>query len=515
MIVVSSSQATVLLDRQEEIPLEIGNLVKMPTRVGTAYAMVSRLEVKGPGLEPSERDLRIAEIEFAGEIGRDNVTFHLGTSSHPLLDDPVSLASHADLQAIYTHPDVASTAIGSIHQDSAVSAYVLIDKLLANNFSVVGGTGTGKSCLVAALLGRILECAPNAHLVVLDPHGEYSTALRACATVLSNGYGLYFPYWLFNIDELAAMLLGPEPQADQAKILADGVLAAKQSYFSKTGLERRGTVDTPAPYRIADVLSAIDNAMGALSPTVSVAAYRAVIARINALQNDARYSFVFNTRMTLRDELCDIIAQLLRIPVAGKPITILDLSGIPSEAMNVIVSVLCRVTFDFALWSAATIPITIICEEAHRYAPRDKSLGFEGAKRALFRIAKEGRKYGVSLCLVTQRPSDLAPGLLAECGTMCAFRINDQEDQALVRSAAPESSYGLLNFLPALRNAEMIAIGEGVSLPMRIRLAQLPVERRPKSASGSFVEAWQSERDEACVEETVERWRWGLRQPVR
>ena len=112
----------------------------------------------------------------------------------------------------------------------------------------------------------------------------------------------------------------------------------------------------------------------------------------------------------MRDELCDILAQLFRIPVAGKPITILDLAGIPSEVVNVIVSVLCRLAFDFALWSEVPIPITIICEEAHRYAPRDRSLGFEAAKRALFRIAKEGRKYGVSLCVVSQRPSDLAPG---------------------------------------------------------------------------------------------------------
>ena len=216
--------------------------------------------------------------------------------------------------------------------------------------------------------------------------------------------------------------------------------------------------------------------------------------------------------MTLRDELCDILAQLFRIPAAGKPITILDLAGIPSEAVNVIVSVLCRLAFDFALWSATAIPITIICEEAHRYAPRDKSLGFEGAKRALFRIAKEGRKYGVSLCVVSQRPSDLAPGLLSECSTMFAFRMTDQEDQMIVRSAAPESCSGLLTFLPALRTAETIAVGEGVSLPIRIRLSPLTAERRPRSATASFTEAWQTETDGSRIEETVERWRWGFHQ---
>jgi uncharacterized protein len=513
-IAVSASRATVLLDRQGVAPLEIGSFVKMRTRLGTAYAMVSRLEVTGPGLAPSDRECKIAEIEFAGETGDadgDIGAFQRGTSAYPRLDDPVWLATAADLQKIYARPEAATAAIGSIHQDAAVPAYILTDELLGKNFSIVGSTGAGKSCLVAGILAAVLDHAPGAHIVLLDPHSEYATAFGERAAVLSPGDGLYFPYWLFNLDELTEIVLGAERQPDQAKILAEAVLAAKQSYFAKTGLDRRGTVDTPAPYRIADVLYFIDAAMGSLNPPESIAAYRAVIARITALQNDARYGFVFSTRMTLRDELCDILAQLFRIPTAGKPVTILDLAGIPSEVVNVIVSVLCRLAFDFALWSTTPIPITIICEEAHRYAPSDKSLGFEGAKRALFRIAKEGRKYGVSLCVVSQRPSDLAPGLLSECSTMFAFRMTDQEDQVIVRSAAPESCYGLLNFLPALRTAETIAVGEGVSLPIRIRLTPLTAGRRPRSATASFTEAWQSETDGRRIEEIVERWRWGFR----
>jgi hypothetical protein len=179
--------------------------------------------------------------------------------------------------------------------------------------------------------------------------------------------------------------------------------------------------------------------------------------------------------------------------------------------LNVVVSVLCRLAFDFALWSETPIPITIICEEAHRYAPRDKELGFEAAKRALFRIAKEGRKYGVSLCVVSQRPSDLAPGLLSECNTMFAFRMTSHEDQDIVRSAVPEASHGLMNFLPALRNGEAIAVGEGVAMPMRICFSPLPEDRRPKSATASFTSAWSKDTDGSQIERTVERWRRGMR----
>ncbi len=512
VIAVSAAQATILLNRQKVASLEMGQLVKTRTRLGTAYAMVSRLGVAKPALEPSDQDLKTVDVEFVGEIGQgDGAPFQRGISAYPMLDDPAWLAGADDLRKIYARPEVASVPIGSIQQDAAIPAYILTDELFGKNFSIIGSTGSGKSCLVATILSEVLDRSPNAHIVLLDPHGEYANAFGGRAEVLSPEDGLYFPYWLFNLDELTEIVLGAERQPEQAKILAEAVLGAKQSYFERTGLDRRGTVDTPVPYRIADVLYCVDAVMGSLNPPESIAAYRAVIARITALQNDARYGFVFSTRMTLRDELCDILAQLFRIPAAGKPVTILDLAGMPSGAVNVIVSVLCRLAFDFALWSTAPIPITIICEEAYRYAPRDKSLGFEGAKRALFRIAKEGRKYGVSLCVVSQRPSDLASGLLSECSTMFAFRMTDQEDQIIVRSAAPESSYGLLSFLPALRTAETIVVGEGVSLPIRIRLTPLAAERRPKGATASFTEAWRSETDGSRIEETVERWRWGFR----
>ena len=158
------------------------------------------------------------------------------------------------------------------------------------------------------------------------------------------------------------------------------------------------------------------------------------------------------------------------------------------------------------------VPITIVCEEAHRYAPADKELGFEPAKRALSRIAKEGRKYGVSLCVVTQRPSDLAPSLLSECNTMFALRMTNHEDQDILRDSLSEASHGLMDFLPALRNGEAIAVGEGVSMPMRIHFAPLPDEARPKSSTASFTAAWSEDIDgRAAVRETVDRWRKGMR----
>ena len=516
VIAVSACQAVALLERSDssgDVPLEMGTLVKMRTRASIAYGMVTGLRVPLPSLEPSEKDLRLIELDLVGEIRDTDAVagFQRGVSAYPALDESVYLASVDDLAQVYSRPIAVTAPVGTIHQHGAVPAYILVDELFGKHFSIVGTTGSGKSCGVATILRSVIDSSPNAHVILLDPHNEYAGSFGDRAVVLSPGGRLYLPDWLFNFEELAEIVLGQDRDADQAKILSEAILAAKQSYFAKARLDKFGTVDTPAPYRMSDALRCLDAAMGSLNRPDSVAAYQTVKGRIAALQNDARYAFVFGSRLTLRDELSDILAQLFRIPVGGRPVTIVDLSGIPSEVVNVVVSVLCRLTFDFALWSEKPVPITIVCEEAHRYASRDKQLGFDAAKRALFRIAKEGRKYGVSLCVVTQRPSDLAPGLLSECNTIFAFRMTGQEDQDIVRGALPEASHGLMNFLPALRNGEAIAVGEGVSMPMRVCFTPPPEGRRPKSATASFAREWSKEVGGSVVEQTVERWRRGMR----
>ncbi|MBV9151292.1 MAG: DUF87 domain-containing protein [Alphaproteobacteria bacterium] len=522
IIAVSASQAVALLEKCEssgpsdrDWPVEMGSLVKMYTRVSTVYGMVSGLRVPLPNLSPSDQEMKVVELELAGETMRQQNgeagPFCRGVSAHPALDEPVYLASPADLALVYARPSVATAKIGTLHQDSAVPAYILTNELFGKHFSVVGTTGSGKSCVVATILSAVIDRNPHAHVMLIDPHGEYAAAFGEQGLVLSPGDGLHLPYWLFNYEEIVEIVLGADRQPEQAKILGDAILAAKQSYFAKSGLDKAGTVDTPVPYRISDVLRHLDSAMGALDRPENVGAYQGLQQRLQALQADARYAFVFGQRLTVRDELSAIISQLLRIPVDGKPITILDVSGIPSEVLNVVVSVLCRLTFDFALWSEHPVPVTIVCEEAHRYAPRDTGLGFEPAKRALSRIAKEGRKYGVSLCVVTQRPSDLAPGLLSECNTIFALRMTNHDDQEIIRGAVPEASHGLMNFLPALRNGEAIAAGEGVSMPMRVCFDMLPDDRRPRSATASFTSSWSEEPQGTQVERAVERWRRGVR----
>ena len=521
VIAVSAAQVIVLLEslngavRVEAI--EMGALVKVQTRASTVFGMVSALRVPLPSLSAPDEDLKIAEIELLGEMlrGADGVygAFQRGVSVFPAIEAPAYNATREDLALVYDPRGTASVPVGTIHQASNVPAYLLVDDLMGKHFSVVGTTGSGKSCAVVTILRAVIERNPNAHFLLLDPHNEYARAFADRAIVLSPDDALRLPYWLFNFEELVEMVLGADRgDTEQRKILSETVLAAKQANFSKAGLDKVGSVDTPVPYRMSDVLAYLDRAMGALNRPESVSAFQTIKARILALQGDARYNFVFGSSLSLRDEMSEILSNLFRIPVNGKPITILDISAVPSEVLNVVVSLVCRLTFDFAMWSETPVPITIVCEEAHRYAPRDRELGFEPTKRALSRIAKEGRKYGVSLSVVTQRPSDLAPSLLSECNTMFALRMTNHDDQDILRDSLSEASHGLMDFLPALRNGEAIAVGEGVSMPVRICFNLLPEDARPKSSTASFARAWSADTaDHGSVRLTVERWRRGMR----
>jgi len=281
---------------------------------------------------------------------------------------------------------------------------------------------------------------------------------------------------------------------------------------SWTHLERQrgglGFVGGPGETQIEADRRAIDEAMGKLERRTDVQPYMRLKSRLMVLQSDRRFTFMFPQGVVLRDNMVSVLSRIFRLPANGKPIAIIDLSGIPSEVINVVVSVIARMTLDIALWSERQMPILLVCEEAHRYAPQNSDLGFEPAKRALSRIAKEGRKYGLSLCVITQRPSELEAGLLSQCNTIFALRMTSQKDQEFVNAAISDATPGLMGSLPSLRNAEAIVVGEGVTVPMRLHFDELPEDRRPRSGNAHFSALWQTDdSDTTLLANVVDRWR--------
>ena len=265
------------------------------------------------------------------------------------------------------------------------------------------------------------------------------------------------------------------------------------------------TVDTPIPYRLEDLLGLIDERMGKLENRSSRLQYFKLISRIETVRNDPRYAFMFDNANVGGDTMADVLRQLFRLHPDGRSMTIMQLAGFPAEVVDSVVSVLCRMAFDFGLWSDGAVPLLFVCEEAHRYASADRSVGFGPTRRALSRIAKEGRKYGVFLALVTQRPAELDPTIISQCSTLFAMRMSNERDQALLRSAVSDAGANLLAFLSSLGAREVLAFGEGVALPARLRFPG--IERRPDSAKRGGERRDRKQAGDDFIDVAIERWR--------
>ncbi len=518
---ITGSEVVVLLDDEaapgSDTALRAGMLARISAGDTWIFGLVTGVTMPTPSVDPDQSTFVFAELELLGESpksspGHGEMKFQRGVSHLPAVGAPVMVATSEDISRVYSLPDKATIRLGGVFHDPSIPACAAPDDLLGKHFAVLGSTGTGKSCATALILHRILEANPNAHVVLLDPHNEYAAAFKDMAELI-DVTNLKLPYWLFNLEELSAAVMqiqSPEQDAvAEVSILSELIVAAKRNFVGND--EKAGgqlTVDSPVPYRISDVFKALEDEMGRLDKAESLTPYMRLKGKLSSFKADPRYRFMFPTGLSLRDNMAAILSQLFRVPVDGKPITIIDMSSIPSEVINIVVSVLARLTFDFAFFCDRAMPILLVCEEAHRYIPEQTRLGFEPTKRALSRIAKEGRKYGLSLGIVSQRPSDLAIQALSQCNTVFSMRLTSRTDQEFVRGGMPDWSGGLLDLLPSLLNGEAIALGEGVAVPLRMRFDELPPEKRPRSGTASFTSAWQSDvSDGDFMSDLVSRWR--------
>ncbi len=486
---------------------QVGGQIKV--RVGQSWLIASVRSLK---LDDFTTGRITALIDFLGEGDEERLTgklyqFRRGVTRYPTPGAEVYPITTADLRQIYAAEGRAHVEIGSVYPTRDIRAALYVDAMLGKHFALLGSTGTGKSTSAALILHRICEMAPEGHIVMIDPHGEYAAAFRGNGAIydVSN---LQMPYWLMNFEEHCEVFLtseGSERQVD-ADILAKCLLTARAK--SRVGSEMpKLTVDAPVPYLLSDLTNAIQLEMGKMDKATNTAPYLRLKSKIDEIKADPRYSFMFSG-MLVADTMGDFIRRIFRLPGDGRPISIIDVSGVPSEITSVVVAVLSRMVFDFAIWSRnePQRPILLVCEEAHRYIPRDDDGSSVG--RILGRIAKEGRKYGVSLGLITQRPSDLAEGVLSQCGTIIAMRLNNDRDQAFVRAAMPEGARGFLDSIPALRNQECIICGEGVAIPIRVSFDKLEEVKRPASADPVFSQLWRDVgHEEEIIQRTIQKWR--------
>ena len=421
VVCVSGSQIVAILDDgdgPEEAAgrLQKGAIVKVAMPDSAVFGVVSGLSVPVPSRDRAQPEIRLAELDLLGEVRAEGerTRFRRGISAYPALGDRVLAASGPDLAAILRRPEAAAVAIGTMQQDPTRPVFVAPDDLLGKHFAVLGTTGSGKSCCVTLLLRGILDQHPNAHIVLLDPHNEYGAAFGDRAEALGPET-LQLPYWLLSGAEIAKVVAGQADNAQLAEaassLLTELIPLAKRAFRRDGGEGVSLTVNTPVPYRLSDVDRMLDDAMGRLDRPESLAALP--LAEGPARRADRRPALRLHVRRHRRagqhgaDHLPHL-PRAARRPADHHP------RPLPCRSraiLDIVASVLLRMAFDLALVEWA--PCRSCWSARRRTATRRRRGRASTTKEALARIAKEGRKYGLSLCIVSQRPSELDIGPVA------------------------------------------------------------------------------------------------------
>lgn len=527
---------------------QVGSFVRIPLGFLNLYGVVSMVGAcEKPDADVSElfaaHGQRWIEVQLVGESYQGE-GFQRGISVFPTLDDEVHIVTDDDLAVIYQTQGPSMVQIGVLAASSSLPASVDIDKLVTRHSAILGSTGSGKSNTVAAILKALIAvdaAFQNASVVVIDPHGEYGAALQGQAKVLSIGdvvNPLVIPYWAMAFDELAWFLVDRRSAAEtlQDTLLREYIFEQKTAACARlrAGAVNPGaiTADSPIPFSLKDLwyhfdrrervtytdmartieaLAAEGNAQtltsarfsppgaGSSAPfkpnaNLGMASY---VSKILGRLRDQRFGFLLapSGYEDGEHDLDDLLATWLG---HEHGITVLDLAGVPFEVMDLVVGAVTRILFEGMFWGRSLPgmgrqrPLLLVYEEAHGYLPRGSASQFISgyAGRAVRRVVKEGRKYGVGAMVVSQRPADLDETVLSQCGTFITLRLSNSEDQSRIRATVPESLAGLIDLIPALRTGEALVVGEAVQLPSRVRFPL--VEPRPDSSDPVPSVSWQN-----------------------
>ena len=545
---------------------QVGSFVRIPLGYQDLYGVVAEIGAAAAPQSVAVADVdgqdtgRWMRVELAGEATGDH--FERGLSQHPNVDDAVHLVTQKDLRRIYGGAEEDQIEIGTLSSAENIVVRLSLDALVTRHSAIVGSTGSGKSTTVASLLRSVVRTAENvsasgARILLLDVHGEYSAALGDLAKTFSaspmpSEEPLFVPYWALEAGELLDFIAGG--LSDNHLIaFTDKIQELKESRLGAgplPGLDLQSlTVDSPVPFSLKKLwydliefetatftgpqrdqpaLEAAGDpatltpprytphAMGAAGPFLNQAA-KGIRRQLNLLRSrllDRRYDFILHPG-PWEPNLAGQTAQDLDTLLAGwlghdRPITILDLSGVPSSVLVRLIGSILRIVYEALYWSREKTeggilrPLLIVMEEAHRYVSPDSG---NVAADVVKRIAKEGRKYGVGAMLVSQRPSEIDETILSQCGTLIALRLSNPADRGRVKGALPDNLSGLMDLLPVLRTGETIISGEAARLPVRCRVSLPPADRLPRSSDPEVSRAWRTRRVAEGYDRMVASWR--------
>lgn len=536
----------------ENYPIgQFGSIIKVHFGRRSIYGLVGRLRMKADyqlekGMPVASSDERIIEADLFGEgewkKNNDNVfslEFERGVATYPLPQQTIYLTPKSELKFIYGNAKGSAIKLGEHVGSSGAPCYADLNELLGKHTAILGSTGAGKSGTVAAVIHSILEHGSIAQymhwhpqIIILDPHNEYGKAFPKHQRLSTDEGSLKLPYWLLDLEESLSLFIGKTESAatSQSNIIKNALIAVREQAAEQLGFDKEKlTVDSPIPYMLgsADGLDhfglkdgnkydeGLIGAINAQRPEGSKDKkqhedYAKVIRKIDSLVKDGRLKFMMNTWDGQDDPLPSIVSQFL---TNATTVQIVDLSGVPNEVAGVASAAISRVIFQLKVWQSESerqnSPVLLVCEEAHRYVPNRGEAQYEAAQSAIRRIAKEGRKYGVGLLLVSQRPSEVETTVLSQCNSWIVLRITNDADREHVRSVLPDSMSGLTKMLSGLRRQEAIFIGQAATLPSRIMVRNLSEEQLPRSNDVNFDKGWQNEAISIeKITDIVQKWRY-------
>jgi uncharacterized protein len=458
--------------------------------------------------------------------------FKRGADSFPQIDRECFLIEGGNLQRFMSllGKDLDAEQrleLGVFAVDHSAAAIANGDRFFQRHAAILGSTGSGKSYAVSLILERA-NARKHASIIVLDMHGEYASL----ANPPKNGDGvavqpiaqyfkiagpgdlvapannvLFLPYWLLNREEMLSMIVDRSDQnaPNQASRFTSHVRALKdETLVSKNEavIRETFTVDSPIPYRLSDLLDRLRGDDAEMKPGARNAEVKGdwngkltrFIARLEAKTEDRRYGFMFTPPASALDYswLAEQIVDLLAAAEGERGIKIVDFSEVPSDVLPIVTGVFARLLYDVQFWTAPNRrrPFVFVCDEAHLYLPVKEDAGAieRQALNSFERIAKEGRKYGVSLLVVSQRPSDVSRTILSQCNNFLVLRLTNDQDQNVVRRLMPDSLAGVLDGLPLLDTGEAMLLGDAILLPARIKLKFPSIE--PLSQTRNFWQEW-------------------------
>jgi DNA helicase HerA-like ATPase len=529
---------------------QIGTFVKLPIGNISLFGIVSSVSNTPSKIDETIKynfGSRFLSVQLVGEkIGDDN--FEKGVGTYPTINDEVHLVIEKDLQQIYGKRNIGSIEIGKHSSSENLNVYIDLHKLVLRHSAIFGSTGSGKSNTTVHVLKSILEDYKGSRIILVDPHGEYKSAFPTAKILKINDDKdpLYIPFWLMNFDELSYFLVGAKPTDDQRpeyRRFRDLITEhKKQNSKLKSGEVNPDfiTADSPIPFNIRKIwhelhwwinatfdstikddqtkMSAKEEDPGAanelrpakftshLSTANNQPPFRSrheefysyekkILSRIK----DTRFNYLFNPGDYFDETSSKDLNDLLKEWIGNKErLTILDLSGVPYELLDITVGLITRFIYDSMFWgrfeeyTGKARPILLAFEEAHSYL--NKSDNSIYAKYAVEKIFKEGRKFGVGALVISQRPSEISETILAQVGTYVALRLTNTNDQSIVKSSAPDNLISLIDLLPSLRTGEAIVVGEAIKIPSRVRVKLH--QPRPTSDDPKLIEGWSKDYTE-------------------